>query len=155
MRTFLRSACLGIPLLLCMAAFADDIGQHPHYLHALSDLRAAQWQVDHRRAEDGQVREDELVASDETAAAIQTVRRAAMADDKDMNFSPPPDADLGYEGRLHAMIDLLRKARENVTRAEDNPNARGQQRMAILHIDAAMHAAERAINDVRRADRRE
>ena len=155
MHTFLRSACLGIPLLLCTAAFADNIGQHPHYIHALSDLRAAQWQVDHRRAEDGQIQEDELVASDETAAAIQAVRRAATADDKDMNFNPPPDSNLGYDGRLHATIDLLRKAREDVARPEDNPSARGPQRMAILHIDAAIHAAERAINGVRRADRRE
>ena len=155
MRTLLQSAFLAIPLVLCTPAFADDIGQHPHYLHALSDLRAAQWQVDHRRAEDGQVREDELVASDESSAAIQVVRRAAMADDKDMNFSPPPDTNLGYDGRLHAMIDLLRRAREDVARQEDNPAARGLQRMAILHIDAAIHAAERAINDVRRVEQRQ
>lgn len=155
MSTRLRIACVAVSVLLCNAASAEDAGQHPRYIHALSDLRAAQWQVDHRRAEDGQIQEDELVTSDETAAAIQAVRRAAVLDDKDINFNPPPDVYLAYEGRLHATVDLLKRARADVARTEDNPSARGPQRLAILHIDAAIHAAERAINGVRGVERRE
>ncbi len=155
MKPVLRAALAAIPLLLCASAFADDLGQHPHYLHALSDLRAAQWQVDHRRPEDGQIMEDEMVVSDEVAAAIQAVSHAAMADGKDMNFTPPPDANPGYAGRLHAAIDLMRRAREDVARQEDDAAARGAQRMSVLHIDAALHAADRAINGVRREDSRE
>ncbi len=155
MKPILRTALAGAALLICASAFADDGGQHPHYLHALSDLRAAQWQVDHRRPEDGQIQEDEMVASDEVAAAIRAVSQAARDDGKDMNFTPPPDASPGYEGRLHATIDLLRRAREDVAHQEDDPAARGAQRASVLHIDAALHAADRAINGVRRQDSRE
>lgn len=155
MKTILRTALISLPLLVGASVFAQDVGQHPHYLHALSDLRAAQWQVDHRRPEDGQIQEDEMVASDEVAFAIQTVAHAAMADGKEMQFAPLPDANPGYEGRLHAAIDLLRKAREDVARQEDDPAARGQQRMSLLHIDAVIHASDRAVNGVRRNDQRE
>jgi hypothetical protein len=55
----------------------DARGRHPHDIHGLSHLRAAQWQVDHRRPADGEGREDERVASDEVSIAIRSVTDAA------------------------------------------------------------------------------
>ena len=56
MKTTVRAAALALPLLVSTLAMAQLPGRHPHYIHALSDLRAAQWQIDHRRPEDGEIR---------------------------------------------------------------------------------------------------
>lgn len=152
MKTIVRTAAFALPLLLSTLAMAQLPGRHPHYIHALSDLRAAQWQIDHRRPEDGEIREDELVASDEVAAAIRSTSGAASADGKDLGWNPPPDAPAAYDGRLHAAIDLLRAARTDLALPEDDPMALRQQKLAILRVDAALHAAERAIGAVRRLD---
>jgi hypothetical protein len=151
MKTIVRCAALALPLLASSLALADEPGRHPHYIHALSDLHAAQWQIDHRRPEDGEVREDELVASDEVALAIRSVSEAASRDGKDLGFQPPPDAPLAYDGRLHAAIDLLRAARADLAMPEDDPVARGQQHMALLRVDAALHASGRAVGAAQRA----
>ena len=152
MKTIVRTAAFALTLLMSTLAMAQMPGRHPHYIHALSDLRAAQWQVDHRRPEDGEIREDELVASDELAAAIHSTTSAAATDGKDLGWNPPPDAPLAYDGRLHAAIDLLRAARTDLALPEDDPMARNQQKLAILRVDAALHAAERAVGAVRRLD---
>ena len=152
MKPILRAAALAVPLLVSTLAMAQMPGRHPHYIHALSDLRAAQWQIDHRRPEDGEMREDELVASDEVGAAIHSATSAAAADAKDLGWNPPPDAPPAYDGRLHAAIDLLRAARADLALPEDDPMARNQQRLAILRVDAALHAAERAVGAARRVE---
>jgi len=152
MQTILRAAVFALPLLASALVMADEPGRHPHYIHALSDLRAAQWQVDHRLPEDGAIREDEQVSSDEVALAIRSVSDAAHRDGKDLGFQPPPDAPMAYGGRLRAAIDLLRAAHNDLALPEDDPVARGQQRLALLRVDAALHSAERAVNAVRRAD---
>jgi hypothetical protein len=144
-----------------MAAFsagtasADEPGRHPYYMHALSDLHAAQWMIDHRRPEDGAVADDEMVARDEIGAAFHEIKRAAYFDGKDMRFDPAPDVYLAREGRLHQAIDLLRRARTDVAREEDDPDSRGLQHRALEHMDAALRAAERAVGEARRHDRME
>ncbi|MDP9125956.1 MAG: hypothetical protein M3N82_15390 [Pseudomonadota bacterium] len=151
MKKFVLGAALALPLLASTLAIADEAGRHPHYIHALSDLRAAQWQIDHRRPEDGEVREDEQVASDEVSIAIRSVTDAAYREGKDLGFQPPPDAPTAYGGRLHAAIDLLRAARNDLAMPEDDPIARGQQHAALLRVDASLHAAQRAIGAAERA----
>jgi hypothetical protein len=151
MKKLALGAVFALPLLASTLAMGDEPGRHPHYIHALSDLRAAQWQIDHRRPEDGEVREDEQVASDEVSIAIRSVTDAAYRDGKDLGFQPPPDTPLAYDGRLHAAIDLLRAARNDLTLPEDDPVARGQQHSALLRVDASLHAAQRAIGAAQRA----
>jgi hypothetical protein len=152
MKPTLRAAAFALPLLASTLALAQMPGRHPHYIHALSDLRAAQWQIDHRRPEDGQMREDEIVASDEVAAAIHSTTVAAAADAKDLSWNPPPDAPPAYDDRLHAAIDLLHAAHNDLALPEDDPMARNQQSLALLRVDAAQHAAERAVRAARRVD---
>jgi hypothetical protein len=149
-KTFLGAA-LALPLIASTLALADEPGRHPHYIHALSDLRAAQWQIDHRRPEDGAVREDEQVASDEVSIAIRSVSDAAWRDGKDLGFQPPPDAPMAYGGRLRAAIDLLHAARNDLAMPEDDPVARGRQHAALLRVDASLHAAQRAVGAAERA----
>jgi hypothetical protein len=50
---------------------------------------------------------------------------------------------------LHKALELLRKVRADVAREEDDPAVKGLRNRAIGHIDAAIHATERAIGDVK------
>jgi hypothetical protein len=58
---------------------------------------------------------------------------------------------MAYGGRLHTAIDLLRAAHDDLALPEDDPVARGQQHAALLRVDSALHAAQRAIGAVERA----
>jgi len=147
-------AALALMAAVSLPALADEYGRHPAYLHALSDLRTAAWQVDHRRPEDGQVSQDEMVVRDEIRAAIGDLQRAAWLDGKPIEWREPADAWLPREGRLHAAIDLLRQARSDVAREEDDPRSRPFQQRGLAHVDVALNAAQHAIGDVRRHDMR-
>ena len=76
---------------------------------------------------------------------------AAAREGKDLGFQPPPDVAMTYGGRLHAAIDLLRAAHNDLALPEDDPVARGQQHAALLRVDAAPHAAQRATGAADRA----
>ena len=147
-------AALALMAAVSLPALADEYGRHPAYLHALSDLRTAAWQVDHRRPEDGQVSQDERVVSDEIRAAIGELQRAAWLDGKPIEWREPTDVWLPREGRLHAAIDLLRQVRSDVAREEDDPRSRPFQQRGLAHVDVALNAAQHAIGDVRRHDMR-
>ena len=147
-------AALALMAAVSLPALADEYGRHPAYLHALSDLRTAAWQVDHRRPEDGQVSQDERVVQDEIRAAIGELQRAAWLDGKPIEWREPADAWLPREGRLHAAIDLLRQVRSDVAREEDDPRSRPFQQRGLAHVDVALNAAQHAIGDVRRHDMR-
>jgi len=142
-------AALALAAVASVPAFADEYDKHPFYLHAISNLRAAEWQIDHRRPEDGRVSQDETIVHDEISAAINELQKAAFMDGKGMNWQPPADAILPRLGRLHATVDLLRKAHSDVAREEDDPRSRGFQQRGLQHVDAALNTAQRAIVDVR------
>ena len=92
---------LSTPLLAALAltasftalsAHAADLpGKHPAYLHALTDLRAARWNLEHR-AGDAAVSAQEDVAIVETDRAIHEARTAAMEDGKNVEDHPQEDA---------------------------------------------------------------
>jgi hypothetical protein len=136
----------GLGLLVPLAAQADWQGRHPAYLHALSDLRAARWMIEHRPG-DAAVRDQEEVAIDEINHAIDEIKRASIDDGKDLNDHPPVDRPMDQPGRLHAALDLLGKVHHDIDREEDDPQARELKHRAIAHIDEAAHALEGAIND--------
>jgi hypothetical protein len=71
MKTQFKGILAGVALafVLPLAANADLPGNHPAYLHALSDLRAARWMLEHR-AGDAAVSGQEDVAITEIDAAI-------------------------------------------------------------------------------------
>jgi hypothetical protein len=95
------------------------------------------------------VHEDEAIT--EIDRAIAELRRAAIDDGKNLHDHPSADAPNDYRGRLHRAAELLRKVRADTFREEDNPAARGLRDRAIGHVDAALHATERAIHDVEAA----
>ena len=131
-----------------LLAHADLPGKHPYYLHALSDLRAARWMLEHRPG-DVAVSGQEDVAITEIDAAIGEIKRAAIDDGKDIHDHPPVDVPNDRPGHLHKALELLRKVHSDVAREEDDPMTRGLRNRAVGHIDIAIKATERAIGDVR------
>ena len=128
------------------ASAADLPGKHPAYLHALTDLRAARWNLEHR-AGDSAVSSQEDVAIVETDRAIGDAKTAAMEDGKNVYQHPPEDARIDRRGRLHHAAELLRKARKDVAEGESNPQAVELRNRVIGHIDNAIRATDHAIHD--------
>jgi hypothetical protein len=144
-KAFTLALIAAAPLLV--AACAEAPPRHPAYLHALTDLRAARWNLEHRPG-DAAVSGQEDIAITEIDRAINEARRAAADDGKNTAERPPADANLNRAGRLHHAVEFLRKAKDDVAREEDNPEARDLRRAVVLHIDGAIRATERAIHDV-------
>jgi len=120
-------------------------GNHPYYLHALSDLRAARWMVEHRPGNWTQT-QDEIEAVRRIDAAIGEIKKASIDDGKNIEDHPRVDEDPNHMGRLHKALDFLRKARQDIGHDEDNVFAQGLQSRAYGHIDGAIGAVKRAIH---------
>lgn len=122
-------------------------GQHAAFLHALSDLRHAQWNLTHRPG-DAAVNEQERLAAAETGRAIAEVMQAAGDNGENVAQEERVDTPLEQSGALHHAQDLLQQARQDVSQREDNPAARRERDRAIEHIDRALQATHHAIRDV-------
>ena len=148
----LAAALVAVPLILAATGCVvtpppPPPAHHPAYLHALTDLRDARWNLEHRPG-DAAVSTQEDVAIVETDRAINDARTAAMEDGKNVYQHPPEDARIDRRGRLHHAAELLRKARQDVAQGESNPQTVELRNRVIGHIDAALQATERAIRDV-------
>ena len=149
----LVAALVALPLILaatgCVVAPPPPppAPYHPAWLHALTDLRDARWNLEHRPG-DAAVSTQEDVAIVETDRAIADAKTAAMEDGKNLAQHPPEDARIDRRGRLHHANELLHKARKDVAEGESNPQAVGLRDRVIGHIDLAIQATERAIRDV-------
>lgn len=135
-----------ITSLMPLFAFADLPGQHPYYLHALTDLRAARWLIEHRPA-DARVSADEDVAITRIDQAISAIKHAAIDDGKDIDDHPAVDEQDMRKGRLHRAEELLRKVRKDIAREEDDPLTRDLRDKAVDQVEDAINATHRAIHD--------
>ena len=136
-----------VSLSACAVAVpAPAPAHHPYYLHALTDLRDARWNLAHRPG-DVAVSTQEDVAILETDRAIGEAKRAAAEDGKNEADHPHEDAKLDRPGRLHHALELLRKAHTDVSQEEDNPETRAIRGHIDEHIDLAIQATERALQD--------
>ncbi|HTB53297.1 MAG TPA: hypothetical protein VK718_11050 [Ferruginibacter sp.] len=148
MKRFLPKV-LGLAFLLMSFAFSSKTNSpkdgHPYYLHALSDLRAARWMIEHRPGNWAQTN-DEMEAVKQINAAIGEIKKASIDDGKDIDDHPKVDERNDHDGRLHEAVDFLKKAREDISHDEDNVFAQGLQGRAYMHIDKAIDATKRAIH---------
>ena len=136
-------ALLGGMLALAPAAVnADTPGRHPAYLRARSDLRAAQFMM--RVPAEPNVARHLREAEHEVEAAIREIDRAAFLDRKDLEDHPRVDTNLDRRGRFGKAIELLRSARADLAREEDNGRAAGWRNVAYRHIDRALENMRRA-----------
>jgi len=149
--TFSKGAILvALALAAPMASFADLPGKHPGYLHALTDLRAARWLLNHQPG-DPKVSGSEDVAIMEIEAAIGEIKRAAIDDGKNLNDHPSVDVK-EHGSRLLKSIETLKKAMGDIAGEEDNPEVRALRHKAFEHIDKAVRAAEKAHTEWIRQD---
>jgi len=119
---------------------------HPAYLHALTDLRAARWLIEHRPGDWAQTT-DEQEAVRQIDAGINDIKQAAFNDGKNLADHPPLDERPDHRGRIHEALEYLRKARADVSGEEDNGFANGLRGRSIGHIDAAIQATRRVFSD--------
>ncbi|HEY9717341.1 MAG TPA: hypothetical protein V6C69_07730 [Trichormus sp.] len=127
------------------ASYAGYFGDHPKYLHALSDMRYARELI--QRPDARNVVEDERAATGELDAAIHEVMEAAKEDWKPTMDHPPVDSSMDRPGRFHEALKVLDKAQGDLSKEEDNPSARGLRNRAIKHIEAARDLINKAISD--------
>ncbi len=147
MKHFLPFFGAAVIALMPCTSQADTPGRHPLYLHARSDLRAAQWVS--RGSEDPNVTRRLHQADQEIDAAIHEIDRAAVLDHKDVDDHPRIDERLDRNGRFRRMMELLQKSRSDIGREEDNPSAIGWRNLAYRHIDKAMDFVRHAARDLR------
>ncbi|MGP8246673.1 MAG: hypothetical protein ACLQVN_19400 [Bryobacteraceae bacterium] len=129
------------------AGFADMPGRHAHYLRARTDLRSAQWLL--RVHDEPNVMSHIRAVDQEIDRAVFEMDRAAALDRKDLLDHPRVDERLDRAGRFRRAMELLREARAEIDREEDNPRAREWRDRAFGHIDAAIDQLRRAARDLR------
>ena len=143
MKTFIRITLLSLLVATCASvAYADKPGRHPHYLHALSDLRHARACLD-KLAMNEHRDEMEEHAIRKIDDAIREIKHASIDDGKNLNDHPPIDTHLMRGERYRKALELLDAAHRDVTMEEDNPQAQGLQGRVIAHIDEAHRIVER------------
>jgi hypothetical protein len=113
-------------------------------MHALQDLRFARALLE--QGEWQRVRPDRERAVKEIDRAIEELRRAAMDDGRNPNQHPPIEPGWQPHDRLQRSLEALDRARDAISREEDNPDAREWRNRAYRHIDAARHALRHAID---------
>jgi hypothetical protein len=145
MKRYVRFVVLVIGILT-LACCVSAPHSHPAYLHALSDLRAARWMIEHRPGDWART-VDEVEAVHQIDGAINDIKKAAIDDNKDIGWHPAVDERPEHMGRLHEAIDFLKKAHADVDQEEDNEFAGGLRNRAIHHIDAAILATRSALNE--------
>src|SRR5271156_552374 len=118
-------------------------GPHPAYLHALSDLRAARHYLNDGWAWQP-VKRDDNVAIREIDAAINEIKKASIDDGKGLDDPFQIDSRLSAHDRFRKANELLWSAHNDLSKAEDVPQARGLRDRAIGHVDKAHQIVDAA-----------
>jgi hypothetical protein len=124
-------------------ANAQNPGEHPHYLHARSDLRKAEQLL--QLPDERNVKQEEVIAIHQVQLAIAKIDKAAVLDRKDVDDHPKIDTSLQHLGKFRAIESLLQSAKRDISLEEDNAAARSWKRQANSYIDKAEKRVDRAI----------
>jgi len=142
-------AAAGVALFIAVPSWADNPGKHPAYLHALSDLRDARAHLE--QIGNDAVVDEQVHAMDHIDKAIGEIKRAAIMDGKNIQDHVPVDAHLARTGRFHKALELLDKAKQDVSGEEDQPDTAGLQMRVLRHIEEARHSVVHAIEKLDRS----
>jgi hypothetical protein len=140
---------LGLVAVAVVAFTLPALAQfpHPHYLHAMSDLRLARALLD--RPDEYNVMVDQNQAVQAIDRAVGELARASINDGVDpRRYAPPPaDVRLGHRERLGKARVLLEAAYRDLMIEEDNMAALGWRDLAVKHIQAAHAYVDKALRD--------
>ncbi len=147
MKTQKLISFFGLGVFLFFIQISAMAQVHPHYLHALSNLRAARWQVEHRPGNWKQT-VDEVNAVKQIEMVIADIKQASIDDHKNLNDHPMEAEVPDHAGRLHKAIDFLKAAKADIKQEEDNGFAQGLQGNALKGINEAIKLLENALKGV-------
>jgi len=134
-----------VSIVMPAASWAGLFGDHPRYLHAVTDLRTARHLLE--KPEENNVKADEDAAISEIDRALGEIKKAA-ADDWKEDFVPPKiDAGWHHHERLKEASRLIHKAKDDISQEEDNGSARGLRDRARHHLDLAIDSVDHAMAD--------
>ena len=145
MKTQKVMSFIGIGIFFLFVQLSVMAQVHPHYLHALSNLRAARWQIEHRPGNWAQT-VDEVDAVKRIDETINEIKKASIDDHKDISDHPMQGEVPDHAGRLHKALDYLKKAKDEINLEEDNGFAQGLQGRALKHVEEAIRLVEKAIH---------
>jgi hypothetical protein len=116
---------------------ADAQGQqHPYYLHALSDLRAARWML--QQHIDGKaMTHNEKEAMRQINEIIREINEASINDGKGTDDHPAADGQ-GDAVHLSQCIEFLNKAKDDFGQEADSRFANGLRDRSIRNCDEAI-----------------
>lgn len=133
--------------LAVASANAAGPEKHPHYQHALAELQAARWNIEHRGG-NAKATSEESVAIQQIDQVIVDIKRASLDEQQALHDPVMVNAQREGHGNLHRADELLKQAHADIAREEDDASARGLRDTAIHHLDDAMVATHKAIEAV-------
>jgi len=146
-RKSLALAAFAVAPLLLGVQPSQAQGNHPAYLHALSDLRLMRAYLD-RLTPSERIDAESQHAIQEIDAAIHEVKEAAIDDGKDLRDHPPIDARIMPTDRFHKAREAGNAAWHDLDREEDNGFAHGLKHRAMAHIEEANHTVDHIIRRI-------
>jgi hypothetical protein len=123
---------------------AQAPGPHPHYLHAIRNLREARAKLDYPFKE-GLHREIAASAKPLIDEAIGDLKKASRLDEKDLGAVPRPNFNLPENGTFHNISDLLAQAAKDVGGPEADPIAIPMRDHAAARINQALAQVNKAL----------
>jgi lipopolysaccharide biosynthesis regulator YciM len=85
------------------------------------------------------IAQEEIDATASIDKAIGEIKKAAIEDGKNVKEHSSIDTTLDKQGRFQKAIELLKSARRDVNKEEDNANAEGLKKRALNHINNAVN----------------
>lgn len=142
----IRTICFRISLALSVifiSVAANAQGQHPHCLNALSDLRDAQLMLlQHINGRPQTHNEKEAMR--QINVVIWDINEASINDGNGPAVHPNMQNGLDAAASLRQCIELLKKAKDELSQEADSRFAKGLRDRSIKNCDAAISFAERA-----------
>ena len=120
--------------------------RHPVYQRARNSLRLAQFLM--RIPEQPEIVKNLLAADAELELAVAEIDKAAILDHRNLADAPPLFENPDRRHRFAKIVALLRSARADMSKEEDNEAARAHRDEAGKHIDSALEHIHRAAIDL-------
>lgn len=146
MKTLVKVSLITVALAFLLPTVSQELlaqARHPHYLHALSDLRDARAHLE--RPNGGALQQQESDAIHDIDEAIREIKHASIDDGKNINDHAAVDAHMPWQGRLHRAHELIGRAIGDCSKEEDDPATRGLQARILEHLHKAEHHVDEAI----------